>query len=456
MSFTRTTAAIRFGYGLSAVETPPASPDDMLAGLAKCSRANAAAYPFTPASEKLALIRESQLAGRARRNGEAGAGERVKALQKRIRRQFLHDFRAHVARCVAAPDGFHERLQVFWNDHFSVRAKAGRFRALPSAFAEDAIRPHITGYFRDMLRASATHPAMLLYLDQNASIGPDSSLGLRRGKGLNENLARELLELHSLGVGAGYSQNDVRELAELLTGLRFTAKTGFVFRPDRAEPGAETVLGKVYGGGEPARLDEVFAALDDIAAHPATAAHIARKLAVHFVSDTPAPDLVAAMTKAFEASGGHLPTVYEALLSHPAAWQPEREKTRQPWDFVIAALRGVAVSPDAIMGLKNRETRAWLLAPIGRMGQPYQRPPGPDGWPEEAEAWITPTGLAERVTWAMNITRLPIRVAPEPRALVEVVLGGTASDKLITAVQRAGSREAGLGLIFSAPEFNRR
>lgn len=456
MSFTQATAAIRFGYGLSAVDTPPASPDEMLAGLDDSARANAAAYPFTPVAEKLALIRERQQAARARRDGEAGADERVKAAQKRIRGQFLHDARAHIARSISAPSGFHARLQVFWNDHFTVRAKAARFRALPSAFAEDAIRPHITGYFRDMLRASATHPAMLLYLDQTASIGPDSPVGLRRGKGLNENLARELMELHSLGVEAGYHQNDVRELAELLTGLSFTAKAGFVFRPNRAEPGAETVLGQVYGGGEPASLDEVFAALDDIAAHPATAAHIARKLAVHFVSDTPSPDLVAAMTQAFEASGGHLPTVYAALLAHPAAWQAEREKARQPWDFMIAALRGVAVSPDAIMGAKNRDTRDWLLAPMTRMGQPYQRPPGPDGWPEEAEAWITPTGLAERVTWAMNITRLPIRVAPEPRALVEVVLGGTASEKLVTAVQRAGSREAGLGLIFAAPEFNRR
>ncbi len=184
-------------------------------------------------------------------------------------------------RAIASRTGFRERLVAFWTDHFTVAANGPVLSALVPDLVENAIRPHVGGRFGDMLEAVTLHPAMLIYLNQVQSAGPNSVAGKRRGKGLNENLAREVLELHTLGVGAGYTQDDVRQLAELLTGLSVD-KSGFTFRSRIAEPGAEVVLGKRYGGGE-ASLGDIRAVLADIAVHPDTARHLARKLIVHFV-----------------------------------------------------------------------------------------------------------------------------------------------------------------------------
>jgi uncharacterized protein (DUF1800 family) len=187
-----------------------------------------------------------------------------------------------------------------------------------------------------MLMAVATHPAMLLYLDQAQSVGPNSARGARRDRGLNENYARELMELHTLGVGAVYSQDDVRQLAELLTGLAVDPVAGFVFDARRVEPGPERVLGRDYAGDG---IEAIRAVLADLAARPETARHLAHKLAVHFVADDPDPGLVTAMEAAFRDSGGDLVAVTAALLAHPAAWAEAAAKARQPFDFVVAALR---------------------------------------------------------------------------------------------------------------------
>ncbi len=452
---TATLAAIRFGTGLAPALTLPADSDSLLAALTGEDTARVR-FPVAGVAEIWPLTAEFAAARKARYEGAAGAEDRFTAARDALYAARFASIRARLLRAVHAPDGFRERLSWFWADHFTVRSKSARFVAGPATYVEDAIRPHLAGRFADMLRAAATHPIMLAYLDQNRSIGPASPAGQNRSRGLNENLAREILELHTLGAGAGYSQTDVTEFAELLTGLTFDIETGFQFRPRWAEPGAERVLGRVYGGTGKAAMDDIFAALDDIARAPATAAHLARKLAVHFVSDDPDPGLVGAMTEAYAQSDGDLVRVYAAMLAHPAAWAPPGAKVRQPVEFIAAALRALGTAEARLAGLKNGEIRRYILRPLARMGQPYEQPPGPDGWPEAAEAWITPPALAERISWAMNVKSLHGAPLPEPAAFAATALGEYAPDPLLTAVRRAESRRSAVGLVLASPAFNRR
>ena len=324
---------------------------------------------------------------------------------------------------------------------------------LPYALVEDAIRPNITGSFSDLLTAATLHPAMLTYLDQSQSVGPNSFQGRRQEKGLNENLAREVIELHSLGVGAGYGQDDVRQMAELLTGVTYDPRVGTRFEPRRAEPGPETVLGVTYDGEG---MDPVRAALGDLGRRVETAGHIARKLAVHFVSDTPDASLVAALQAAFVASDGDLMAVYTALLTHPAAWQPQAEKVRQPVDFVIASLRALGVGGADVMAMSRNLFRAKLQGAMAEMGQPWKKPKGPDGWPEDAAAWISPQSLATRITWVMQMPEKLVPTMPDPVAMMTACLADRAGETLIWAVSKAENIREGVGLVLASADFNRR
>ena len=220
-----------------------------------------------------------------------------------------------------------------------------------------------------------------------------------------------------------------------------------------AEPGAETVLGVTYDGEG---VEPILAVLDDIATRPDTAAHIARKLAVHFVSDTPDEGMVQAMTAAFTDTGGDLPAVYRALLDHPSAWVPELAKARQPLDFIVAALRALGVDGATLMDMGEGPFRKFFFSALAGMGQPWQSPRGPDGWPEVAEAWITPQLLAARVTWAMEAPSRLVADLPEPEALVARALGTAADERVAWAAVRAETRDQGIGVIFASPMFNRR
>ena len=342
----------------------------------------------------------------------------------------------------------------FWADHFTVSGKNGKLKFLASAYVDEAIRPNISGTFGGLLRAAVTHPAMLMYLDQVSSIGPHSPVGIKNNRGLNENLAREVLELHTLGVDGDYSQKDVREFAELLTGLLYSLRGGFRFRKKAAEPGPETVLGKTYGG-DPAALSDLYAALDDLALHPSTARHIARKLVVHFVSDTPDESLVRRVETAYRESRGELMACYQALLSAPTAWAGFGFKARQPFDFIVAAMRALNVSPTRIAELSRQPTRLFFEAPLRAMGQPYLQSPGPDGWPEAVADWITPPGLAARIQWALIATNALGRTM-EPADLADAALGDAAGPDLFTVTSRAENRLEGMALVLASPEFNRR
>lgn len=431
-----TTRALRFGYGLPATGplAAPVGPDraaDRWPGIL-----------LTEVAPVLIAYREAKKA-----KDEAG----IKAGHSAADALALRGAKAMLARAVGSDDPYRERLVAFWADHFTVAPKSRMERPFPAILIDEAIRPHVAGRFADMLKAVTTHPAMLVYLNQEASFGPGSPKGKRQKKGLNENLARELLELHTLGVGAVYTQVDVRELAELLTGLAVSPDRGFVFDKKRAEPGAETVLGTAYRGDG---LDPVLRALDDLAIRPETAAHLARKLAVHFVADDPDAGTVAPLERAFLDSGGDLAAMAGVLLSVP---QPEAlTKVRQPFDFLIAAFRALGVTPERILTLEPKPFKRLILDPLAAMGQPFQQAPGPDGWPEPAADWITPQGLAARINWAMHAPERLVRPLPDPRAFLRLALGDRADERLVWSVNAAESARDGVGLVLASPAFNRR
>lgn len=448
-------AAIRLGFGLSPLMPPPA---DLAAVLAAPFGAGPGPEAMTSGAA-LALAQQFRTADKARREGGEAEMAAFVPIRNQLARMTFDDLRRRVIRAVDDPLGFGERLVQFWTDHFTVRAMGTINIPISLAFQDEAIRPHLNGRFEDMLLAADTHPAMLIYLDQVASRGPNSVFVRKRpdrNLGLNENLAREALELHSLGVGADYTQTDVRELAELLTGLSFNYRDGFGFRPAQAEPGAETVLGKEYGGKRRGGLDEIAAAFRDIARHPATAQHVSRKLAAHFVSDDPPADLVEALAATWRDTGGDLAQVYRVLASHPALVTTLRQKVRQPFDLVVTGLRALGVTGGMVAKLDIPVFRRAIWNPLEAMGQPWGRPKGPDGWPEPAEAWIAPQTLAARINWSLRAPRMLMAELPDPRQMLATSFGGTESRELAWAVPKAESAAEGVALILASGDFNRR
>lgn len=444
--------SVRFGTGLSPTIPAPEGPDEVLARLTGPDAA-ARAVPQPGWEPKVAEVLELvRLRKAARDDAGEEAQEAVRTATRASAEGFHRDLGRTLERAATTADGFRERLWWFWADHFAVADGSGLLRRTTVGYHEDALRPRMAGPFGDLLVAATTHPAMLTYLDQSRSVGPNSKVG-RRGGGLNENLAREVLELHSLGVRGGYDQTDVRSLAELLTGLSVDRTGLTVFRENRAEPGAEVILGQSYGG-DPARRSDIEAALQDIAVHPDTARHLSGKLARHFVADDPPGDLIDAMVAAWRRTDGHLREVYRAMLEHPAARDPELRKVRRPLDLLAAGMRALGLG--AGLGEAGiRRIRMAATAPLARMGQDWQRPPGPQGWPEAAEAWITPQGLAARIEWAMATAR-DLTDPPDPRAFVEGALGPLARDATRFAAGAAETRADGVALVLAGPEFQRR
>jgi uncharacterized protein (DUF1800 family) len=347
--------------------------------------------------------------------------------------------------------GFSERLVQFWSNHFCVSvAKGAIVRAAAGLFEREAIRPHVFGRFADMLQAVESSPAMLAYLDNQQSIGPNSKAGQRRGRGLNENLAREILELHTLGVAGGYTQADVTSLARILTGWTVVGREGnlgppgtFVFNPNMHEPGDQTVIGKTY---RDTGVEQGREALNGLARHPSTARHIARKLARHFVADEPPAALVARLAKVFSDSDGDLQKVSLALIEAPEAWTPQAVKMRSPQEFLVAAMRALARKPEAPQ----------ILGPLNAMGQQMWQPSGPNGFSDTVATWATAEGMKTRLDVAAAIAR---QVAPggvDPRTIVDEILGPLASNETRQAVARAESKPQALALFLMSPEFQRR
>mgnify|MGYP000344949389 CR=1 FL=1 len=460
MSFTPTLAERRFGYGLSPVLTSVQSIDAMLQGVAgpDVMQADWPLPGFRDLQDKLVLRRRFR--GFARKNPTTDEGKAADKKQQAIYREtqtaWTRWFLQAQRRRMLTPHAFRERLVAFWADHFTAVGKGGILRFGMTSYVEDAVRPHVNASFGAMLRACVKHPLMLDYLDQNTSAGPGSIMVRRRPRrrGLNENLAREVLELHTVGVDGPYTQTDVRELAELFTGLSASRDYGFIFRRNMAEPGAETVLGKTYGQGP--SLQYIDDALEDLARHPATAEHIARKLAVHFVNDTPPLALVAHVKQAYLDSDGDLMRCYRALLEHPMAWSLPSQNIRPPQEFMSATLRAFGRPSQTFSKLEPKPVRQVFFEPLKLMGQPWERPVGPDGWAEKDAAWVTPQGIAARLEWAVHAPSRVLDELPDPRDFVETALGDAVTEDVRFAAKAAENRAEALGLILVSPAFQRR
>jgi uncharacterized protein (DUF1800 family) len=368
-----------------------------------------------------------------------------------IQKTFRAEALARLQRTVIADCGFVERLVAFWSNHFCISAsKGGLARMWAGSFEREAIRPHVLGRFGDMLKAVEQHPAMLFFLDNQQSLGPDSRAGKNRNRGLNENLAREILELHTLGVGGGYSQDDVTSLARIITGWTFAGRQGqlgtpgtFVFNANAHQPGAHQVMGKVYDADGVAQGEAVLA---DIARHPSTAKFIAGKFARHFVADDPPPALVARLAEVFTRSGGDLKALALALVDSDEAWKTPPTKMRSPYEFLVAAGRLLAQIP-------SEPTR--YLGGLNVLGQPLWSPAGPNGFPDSNAAWAAPEGMKLRLDISAQIaSRLADGV--DPRELLELVAADAASSETRRTIERAESRQQALALLLMSPEFQRR
>ncbi len=457
MRFDPELAELRFGTGLGPQVAPAADIGAFLARIQGPDRI-ASTFPVESFADQVADIARFRTLRKAARQGDDTAKEEADKLKRRTRRKQARWFAHTGARWIDSPDGFRERLTRFWADHFTIVGKQSLTRAMASTYVEDAIRPHVGGRFGDLLRSAETHVMMLDYLDQFRSIGEGSPLAAQ-GKGLNENLAREILELHTLGVDGPYTQDDVRQFANLLAGFTHDRRGQVTYNPRRGNPGAEVILGRSYGRGRP-RVEDVWAAFDDLAVHPATAHHIARKLVVHFVSDTPDQAHVAHVTARFAETGGDLAATYEALLEHPAAWTKTRTKIKQPFDFVMTSAKALGVTGAQIVQFDLGDIRQIFSSPMALMGQKWERPGGPDGWPESGAAWLTPQGLAARIQWAMSMPPMLFERLggglPDPRDLVRVGLGRHADEALLFAAAAAETRWEGVGLVLASPGFQRR
>lgn len=367
-----------------------------------------------------------------------------------VRRQaFVEEAGARFNRATTTDAAFLERLVMFWSNHFCVSASKGPVAGIAGAYERETIRPNILGRFADMLLAVERHPAMLTYLDNAQSIGPNSRTGLKRGRGLNENLAREILELHTVGVDGGYSQDDVTNLARILTGWTVGALDApmaepgrFFFARARHEPGDWTVLGKRYRDRGQGTGEDV---LRDLAQHPATARRVAGKLARHFVSDNPPAALVEQLERAFLDSGGNLAAVSEALVRSPLAWEAPPAKVLPPYDFLVAVVRGAGLEP------RPRE----MLRLTSLLGQPLWRPPAPAGWLDTDIAWAAPSAMHERLRIAEVAARQTGGRA-DPRLVAEDILSDAMGEPTRQAIARAETREQGLELLIMSPEFQRR
>ncbi len=469
-------AAHRFGLGaasLSTVGNDPAcwlesqiGPADAACGEGLLNTSQALAHVAAERAER----RDKKAMPPAETNAASGVpgDAALQALRQHYREVIAADARSRLLTAATTRRPFAERLQWFWANHFTVSLAKGTTRGLVGAFERDAVRPNIAGSFEQLLLASTTHPAMLRYLDNVQSAGPNSAIVARlarrgnrtdekapRVTGLNENLAREVLELHTLGADSArganpvYTQADVTQFARVLTGWR----VGYQESDDRQrfdaawhEPGSKTVVGRSYGEG-PQALREV---LHDLAHHPATAHFIATKLARHFVADDPPAALVDRLAEVYQRSDTQLAPVYRALIASPEAWRPQALKLKTPEEFIVSSARLLSID------LRFFERgNAQSAAAVGTLGQRLQSAPSPAGWSDRAEDWLGPDAVWKRIEWA---TRTADRLGGnvDARSLALQSLGPLLSTETRTQLDRAADGSQALALLLMSPEFQRR
>ncbi len=420
------------------------------------------ATPLAPSDQIFAAVR----AARAERRDAKQASQTLSA--NFLRDAYVPHYRAQVlARCQSAATTarpFAERLVHFWANHFAISADKGAIFGLAGTLENEAIRPHVNGRFTELLLAVERHPAMIAFLDNQNSVGEDSTAARKAGQrpmpatvparrfGINENLAREILELHTLGVDGGYTQRDVTSFAQVITGWSIGGATNrpaggdtgrFYFRDDLHEPGTKVFLEKRYPDSGVAQGEAV---LEDLARHPATARFIATKLVRHFVADQPPPAVVQRVAHAFLKTGGNLPVVYAALIDSPEAWNSPAQKFKTPEDFVFSALRALDVAPT-----RPEE----VVRSFDFLGQRQYTPGSPAGWPDTANAWDGSDALMHRVLWASRVAE-KYDAGVDPVALVNSALGAHAREATLAAVKGAASAAQAITLVLMSPEFQRR
>jgi uncharacterized protein (DUF1800 family) len=393
----------------------------------------------------------------------------VKVVGNMLREDISTDFTARTQLGATTDAGFRERWALFWANHFTVSATKAITGTVVGPFEEEAIRPNVFGRFEDLLGAAESHPAMLTYLDQIQSIGPDSQAAqfqrrgggrgpigvgggfqpaVQRTLGLNENLAREIMELHTVGVNGGYTQADVTEFARAMTGLSIGGERDgvygvSVFRPQAHEPGARTVMGVRYDEGG---KQQTAAILTDLAAKPRTARFVCAKIARHFVADEPPPALVARLEAAWTASKGDLARVAEALIDAPEGWSPAPQKFKTPYEFIVSSFRAADGQP------ANFQQFGPILTALGQ--KPFSAP-SPKGWAEDAQSWAAPDAIVKRMQFAQAFSAGAVRDR-DPKALAAEALGERLTPDTAKAIARAESRPEGFALLLMSPEFQRR
>ena len=462
-SVTSAIAAHRFGLGEASLAALPADPQAWL--LAQIGPADAPRGDgLLGTAAALANVAAEQRARRAARAAPPGSAASAPDLAGFYRETIMADARSRLLTAAGTARPFAERLQLFWANHFTVSLAKGSVRGLVGAFERDAIRPNIAGNFEALLWAATTHPAMLRYLDNTQSAGPHSRVVAReamraarleegpRVSGLNENLAREVLELHTLGASSArgprpvYTQADVTSFARVLTGWRVPLQTGDAsrpFDPNWHEPGTKTVLGQAYPEG-PQALRLV---IHDLAQHPATAHFIATKLARHFVADDPPAALVDRLAATYRRGNADLAGVYRELIRSPEAWQAQPAKLKTPEEFVLSAAR--------VLRLDQRAFERGDALGIGALGQRVHGAPSPAGWSDRAEDWLGPDAVWKRVEWSTRTAgRLGARI--DARQLAAQSLGPLLSTDTRTQIERAADGPQALALLLMAPEFQRR
>ena len=448
------TALHRFGLGPRPGEAAGLRGDARAWLAAQTSRPPAASQAMAGAPGSAALLGQIFSARRA------PPERRDETLRRRLREGFAEAVLERTRHLVTTSAPFAERMLLFWSNHFTVSTTRGLIGPAIPAYEREAIRPHVFGRFADMLLAVVRHPVMLTYLDNVGSMGTNSAAGRRRGSRqgtsstLNENLAREILELHTLGVNGGYGQQDVIELANAISGWTHGATRsrrdarpvhgGFEFRPEYHEPGTRTILGRRYPEGG---TDQGEAVLADLARHPSTATFLAHKLVRHLVADDPPGDAVARNAKVFRDTDGDLGEVSRALVALEAAWRDPMTKAKSHHELVVATHRACCD------GLPLRAGD--VLRPLRELGQMPFAAPSPQGWGDRTADWISPEALMRRVQWLrQHAARLPATVYPQ--TLLDDLIGPVARETTRTWVARAPSGDAAIAVILASPEFQRR
>lgn len=407
------------------------------------------------------IVQARRQARRARTDAAAAdspaTAELAMRLPQYLRPIYLSESRARLQAALRTDRPFAERLVYFWSNHFAVSVDKFAVLGIAGSFEREAIRPHVMGRFHDLLLAVETHPAMLLYLDNQQSIGPDSMVARRaanRGRkvGLNENLAREILELHTLGVDGGYTQADVTSFAKVLTGWSIGGGEGrlargavgtFVFRPEVHEPGAQTVMRRRYAEDDQA---QGLATLADLAIAPATAHHVATKLARHLISDDPPAAAIARIAQVFERTHGDLPAVYTAVIDSPEAWDGASPKFKSPQDYVLSLGRGLSLPA---------ENEPRILSAFDLLGQRPFSPGSPAGWPDRSSDWDGASALMKRIELSDSVAQ-KLGDRRDAQQLAPEILGDSLSAATRQSVARAASPAQALALLLTSPEFLRR